>query len=200
MIGVLFGISDYKRLDTKSRIILFYMAITFISESLAKVLEINEIIRAPVYHFYSIISFFIILLFFIKVLNLKNEIRYIYMIFFILPVVGILNCIFFQPLTIFNSNILILKSFTVIVFSLYALYKILIDDKNAQSIYKEPHFWFSVLFMILYSSAFFFWTCLMVLVKNRHYLYIAQNIQGVLNAIVYTGFSLVFIFYPKKTV
>ena len=197
LIGSAFGIKKYKQLNIESKIMLIYLILTVISESLVRVLGFYGFEHRFDYHIYSISSFFLILMMFVKIFHIKNDIIVICLISISLQTLETVNCRFFgQPITAFNTHILIIKSLVTIVLSLIFLYRAFIDDLKMQII-GEPGFWFTVLLLILYSSSLFFWACLR-LVKNDPHFYLVQNTQGIINDVIYAGFASVFIFYPKR--
>ena len=126
--STILGAYRFAKFKFSFRIIFFLILFTFISETLTRLFEFIGIGKTPIYHFYSIISFFIIVMYFIRSFDIRARSQLTIFASILLPLLGYLNCRFFQPLDTINSNILILKSFIIIILSLYALYKILLND------------------------------------------------------------------------
>jgi hypothetical protein len=116
---------------------------------------------------------------------------------FFLVLIGLSNALFLQPVLTLNSNVLILKAFTISAMSMYALYTILLDSKIT---YPEryQHFWFWALFLLLNSGSFFFWATVKILDKGGHFIDFAQSVQMIINIIVYGGIFIIFLKYPKN--
>ena len=194
-ISILVGLYRFSLASTSIKIVVILLIITVISEGITRYMSKLGMNRNPIYHFYSIISFFVTAMYFVRIFKLKKEAGYIALLTIILPVIGLINCMFLQPITVFNSNILILKSLTIIALSLYSLFRILLDD-SIHDVYTYCHFWLSGLFLLLYSGSFFFWATFNVL-KQSNYLWRIQYVQAVYNALIYAGLGTILYLYPR---
>jgi len=118
------------------------------------------------------------------------------LVYFIL---AFLNEIFFQHINNLNSNFIIFESFIVVSMSLYALYRILINDE-IQAVVRYPHFWVWTSLLFYFSCSFFFWPCIKILYKQKsHYYGFIVSLQVIMNMVAYAGIGLTFIFFPKLT-
>lgn len=196
IVSIIIGFIEYKKFNSGTKIVFFIILMAFIDEALVFICRYKSINSRPVYHVYCVIDFFLMTLFFFKTIFATIRYLYINLAAITILTIGLLNCFFFQPITKLNSNMLVLESFCVIIMSLFALYKILIDD-TVTIVFKHPNFWFWVFFLILYTGTFFFWSCIVPLSKNYKIIDKAQDIQVFINVIVYFGIGSVFFCYPK---
>jgi hypothetical protein len=116
------------------------------------------------------------------------------------PLLASLNVIYLQPFSHFNSNILMVESFVFIAMALYTYYELLLNN-SIRNIAKEPLFWQWTLFLLYWSSTYFFWGYIGVFQRrNQNYVNLLQCIQAVVNIILYAGLGCSFLFFSKKTV
>jgi hypothetical protein len=196
--AVLKGLYRYKRLDTASRYLLLLLFITTVSEFICLVRIENKLGKAPVYHIYNVIEIILTTAYFLKTIRSYHFSSLMLATVIVWPTLGILNCIFFQPLNKFNSNILLLESICIIAMSLYSLYKMLLND-TMYNVLKYPHFWIWSIQLIYWSSSFFFWGYYEVLMqKGWKYMESFAVAQAIINILVYIGIGLTLLFFPKQ--
>lgn len=197
-LSVLIGFLRFRRMDDASKILVSLLAIATISEFICLVRIENNLGKAPVYHIYNVIEIILTTAYFLKTNKSYHFLKTMFVTSFIWIGLAILNAMFLQPFNKFNSNFLLLESICIIVMSLYALYKMLLNDV-IHNVLKYPHFWIWSLQLILWSGSFFFWGYYEVLTqKGWAYLPTAANIQAIINILVYFGIGLTFLFYPKS--
>jgi len=191
---VFIGVLSYRLFDRETKLIFYLILLSFVSEFLTKLVE-KEII----YHFIALFYIIIITLYFLYTVKSKHK-KQLFVANAVLWVFfEIINCVFFEPLTELNSNILSLISFVIILQSLFALYKILSDDSIVK-LFSYVHFWFWTFFLLLWSCTFFFWAYIKILNKTGWiYLDTVLILQICLNIIVYLSMGFVLFFYPKKS-
>ncbi len=187
----------FQRFDFSTRIIAMLILVTFCSETLVKVVRLFSLNHRPIYHFYSVISFSLITIYFIYLLGFQNKALKSVLFSVLIVLAGLINCLLFQPLTLLNSNILICKSFFVAGMSMYSLYRILLDERIKYP-ERDFHFWFWALFLLLNCGTFFFWATLKILNKGGHFIDFTQTVQTLINIIVYGGIFIIFFKYPKN--
>lgn len=196
-VSVLIGIYRYRQLDNVAKWICFLLLSACISEYCIKSVEHNYQQRNVVYHVYSIVEIIMISAVFLSTVKYKTDLlkKILVAVFWVL--IGIGNCVYFQPLHNFNSNILMLESFTVIAMAITVLYRIFKNEaiRNASH---HAHFWFWSLFLMLWTSTFFLFPFVIMLYKNKWpYLNAVECVQAVINIIVYGGIGIIFFMYPK---
>ena len=190
------GWLNYRFLDQAARIIVILLSITFLSEIIGRILYILGSEQSYAYHFYCVIDFFLMAYYFIIFLKFPTTKIHLKAIALLISLLGILNCKYLQPLNTFNSNMLMLESFVVIGMSMYALYRMLINNE-LYDILNYPHFWLWTFFLLLYSCSFFFWPFIKFFYVTKHeYYFFATYFQELINILCYLGIGLTFYFYP----
>jgi len=195
--GTIVGIINLKFFDPLTKIIFILLFVTGLSEVICRITYHLHYGKNMVYHFDCIIESLLITIYFIKTIRIKNSNFWIFFSIIAWPILGTLNCIFFQPLKSLDSNIIFLENFSIITMSLYALYSILLNE-NLTFVIRHPHFWFWTCFLILSCGTFFFWAYLVISNYKGKYLNFLQYFQVTVNILVYAVIALVFLYYPKK--
>src|ERR1035438_728139 len=110
-ITVLIGLFHYSIIDNTTKIIFWLLVWTCISETFTititvgnKSFSIISKYKFPFYHFYAIILIIFMSLYFLRVLKVAHYMKLAFIIAVIWVIIGILNCIFFQPLNTLNLN------------------------------------------------------------------------------------------------
>lgn len=200
VLNVVIGSIRYKDLDSAMRILVLLLFTIAICEFMAFMLYKTQhySYRPVVYHFSCVFRIMLVTTYFIKLLQPSGGARLIVINIFFWLVIGSLNIIFLQPLHVLNTNMVMLECFSVITMSLYSVYWMVKNDRQ-EAIFINAHFWIAVLWLVLFSSTFFFWAFIKILYKNHwSYMNIVLCLQGVVNIIVYSGIAFVLFFYPKK--
>lgn len=200
IITLLVGITTYKRLDVAMHAVVMLMAVMSISELISYVaVELRQYaMRYAIYHFYSIIEIFLQSLFFIYAIKPHHYKRLVVISAIVWPIIGFLNMVFLQPWNQLNNNMLMLESFATITMSLYFIYWLLKNDK-VKNIFRDPHFWMAVCFLILWSVTFFFWAFIKILYRaDWPYSELIMYIEVIINTCVFIGMTVIFLTYPQK--
>ena len=191
------GIYRYNKLGSRIKLVVWLVLFTMISEYLGVLFKYFHIKKAILYHIYSYLEISIYTLYFIATLKIKSlNIKILSIAFWFL--LALVNILFFQKATKFNSYILIVESFSIIAMSLYALYKIILDDYIIQ-VFRSPHFW-------IWSAALFYWSGTYFYFAFIDWIYFAKSsytdimsyFDVFLNIIFYMIVGLIFLKYPKK--
>jgi len=192
------AIGAYRFLLFEKSARLFYVLIAtgLVNEILVRIFQYRQVNTMILYHFYCPLDFILICLFFLYSIKIRRRIPYNIAIFIVISLLGYLNYKYLQPVNHIASNMFTLESFSAIIMALFALYKILVDER-IDLLYKYANFWFWAFSLILYGGTFFFWAYIIVIAKDDHLIEIAQNIQGLINIFVFIGIGFVFLFYPK---
>jgi hypothetical protein len=195
------GIIRYKRLNTAMRVLAILLCTISFFEMTTYILYKtgHYKIRATVNHISSVAEIILISRYFLELIRPVHYAKLIIASYIIWPVIAMLNAAFLQPVTKLNTNMLVFESFAVITLCLNSIYTTL--KKNIdENIFYHPHFWISVLWLLLWSSTFFLFAFLKVLYGNKWpYLDVVLTFQVIVNIIVYSGITAVLFFYPKKT-
>ena len=196
------GAYRFKILRKNSRLVFILPVLALVNETLVYLIKLNfnqqlpenHKYLFPFYHAYILSIFILFILYFANTINLRvQNIKYLILVAIIAECV---NTIYFQHLDQFNSNMCILESFVATIFALYCLYTILINEQIGNAL-KYPHFWFWTLILMSSCCTFFFWALIAVFQQNKIYLSVALNVSILINTLYYTGFALVFYYFPK---
>ena len=190
------GTYRFSMFELPDRLFFFLIATGLINEIIVRIFHYRQIDTMILYHFYCPVDFILVTLFFLYSINIRQKVPSIVTVLVLIPMLGYLNYKYLQPVNHIASNMFTLESFSAIIMALFALYKILVDDR-IDLLYKYANFWFWAFSLILYGGTFFFWAYIIVIAKDDHFIEIAQNIQGLINIFVLIGIGLVFLFYPK---
>ncbi len=200
--ALLLGCYKYSYLDAPMRIVLLLLFFSSIVETFA--LKVNETnhskLKDILYHVCPVIELVIITTFFLVLHQPDNyKVKMICFNTFWLTI-GLLNTIWLQPVSMLNTNMLMIECFSIITMCLYSIYDMLKNGRIG-NITNAPFFWISVFWLLEWSSNFFFWAFVKIL-YNRHWAYmgLAMNLHIVTNIIVYLALTLVFFKYPKKMI
>jgi len=197
LFAALCSIYRYRIVDNGAKIISVLLLVDFITECIADISAYKFHTNLVIYNVHNLFEIFIICLYFnssVDTFKKNNAAIYIALVAFIC---GILNLIFFQDLFTYNTNFLLLESFLTIVLSLYALYRLFINDEHL-IILRNQHFWFAVMLLFFWCVTFMNWGMNEIL--NRKYPAFMGTpwfILWLVNIVYYLGTACVFIFYKK---
>lgn len=203
LVSVIAGFTRYKILDDAMRIFVILLGFTSVVELATYFLLVTEHNngKALLYHMWSIIEITIITWYFLKLNKPYHHATLIKLAVIVYPTTGIMNILFFQPINTLNTNVLMLESFITISLSLYSILQLL-KKHTSTNIFYSPHLWICILWLLSWSSTFFFWAFIKILYSmGWEYRNAALNIQGAINILVYAGIAAILLLYPKmKTI
>ena len=197
LFSVIVGILKYSYFDGGTKVIFLLLVVTILSEVISRITYHYHFGKNIVYHIDCVIESILMTLYFLKVIKPQKVKVVIFISALVWVSIGIINCLYFQPIRTLDSNVILIENFSIICMALFYLHKILVDDKLT-SLFTHHHFAFWVLFLFLSCGTFFFWGYLVMSDRKGKYLDIAQYIQAVINVLVYCGIGIIFMFYPKK--
>jgi hypothetical protein len=201
--GLIIGIRRYRFLDKGMRTLTILLLSTAVFElaTYLSFITVNYALRPPIYHLSSVIEIILVSRYFIEQIKPFHYAKLLIINYCAWPALAVLNACFLQPVTRLNTNFLVLESFSIITMSLYSIY-LLLKKNLAGNMFSIPGFWISVLWLILWSSTFFFWAFIKVLYNNGWpYMNAVLAMQSIINIIVYAGIATVLFLYPKmKTI
>lgn len=195
-LSVIASLRCFNKIDNPSKLISILLFFAFATEITALLL-VNVIkVKNPAYHIYSIVELFLTTVYFLKTIKPRNIKTMLILAALICPAIGLLN-MRFQSIKTINSYMLIFECFTIICMSIYALYRILLDETVLDT-FKYPHFWFWASFLLYWSGSFFYWAFLISIVQSHSKFGEWVSIwQVVINIILYLGIGVTFLLYPK---
>ncbi|MCF8448720.1 MAG: hypothetical protein K9G49_02515 [Taibaiella sp.] len=194
LLCVVAGAVRYKKTDAPTKTIYYLLCIMLISECATRIFS-----KAPIYHVYTVVELWMITIYFLQTTVKKMVSALTIAATIVYPTLAILNVAWAEDPSTLNAHSITVESFAVIVMSLYALYKILIND-SIDNLFKHVHFWLWTCFLTYFSSTFFFWSTIKILYKIHSTGYVfAVFSQIIMNILVYLAILLIFIFYPKNS-
>lgn len=193
----LVGIWKFADLDKGAKTVLNIIFACVACEGFAYIVGRTNDDRLPAYHLYNITELILITRYFFITTRFNKQWVFWTLVLIYIAVAAI-NIAFFQPLRHLNSNYITFNSLLAIPMSLYALYKILIDD-SIEKVHHHVHFWFWTCFIIYYSTSFFFWQFVGYFYRtNRQFYALSLYMHSILNIVTYTGILMTMLFYPQK--
>lgn len=198
LVGVsILGFMQVKYFDSPTKVLLAYICITSISETAAFLLAINQKNNLWLYHIYGPMQLSLLCVFFNNTIASFKKHKIGFVILSVGIVYSIVNSIFVQQLSVFNTYFIVVESILIIGITLYYFYSFL----NGAQVYKNhttPHFWVACFFLLFWSFTFFRWLTALAMPQI-----IDNNIMAIqimmwsINMITYTGFGIVFLYYRK---
>jgi len=156
LVPVITALVVYRHLPAAAKTLLYYLLFDTVVSTTSSLLAYHHRNNMPLYHVATIIDTMILLYFFSQVFSNYHWAGYIRIAVLVFPVLGILNIIFAQPLNIFNSYMLSLKSLLVIALCfLYWWQGTGSDERQWKDI---PLNWICSGLLLYFSSAFILFT------------------------------------------
>jgi hypothetical protein len=76
-----------------------------------------------------------------------------------------------------------------------------LKNDKVNNIFLSPYFWLCVIWLVEWSSTFFFWAFIKILYHSHwQYMNLMLNFNNIINIIVYAGIVTVLLYYPKKSI
>ena len=197
LLAAIAGLVHYKRMDKASRLLVWFICSTFLSEAIAVWFALKYGNSLIVYHIYNPLQLFLIALYF----NFEIEYFHRKKIGWYLGIGGIMlsifNSVFLQsPFKVIDSNFLITESFIIIGLCLYSFYSLLLEDSVED--FFDNRFWFSSLLLIFWSFTFCYWLIGPTIYKTSPKTSEWINVMiWVINVLCYSGFAIVFLSFRK---
>ncbi len=146
----------FKNAQRPFRLLAVLVVLTLLSELTAKYVAYILHNNNMVYHFFTPVEFLFYVLIYQQFFSSKKWNYILWLCFAILVFSEIFNTIFFQPLNVDNTNILILESIFLVAFSLSLFIKIS-ESEYHQHLLKEGIFWFNSAVLFYYAFNILIW-------------------------------------------
>ncbi|AXT52137.1 hypothetical protein D1818_15295 [Aquimarina sp. BL5] len=198
VVPLLLATYRFKKLNKVQIRLLYLLGLVLIVEFVSNMLWRQKINNLPLYHFYAVIEFLLIINIYRKVLSgifSKN--------FFVILGVGfgifsLANTLFFQDLYTFNSNVTTLMGLLVIFFSLSYFYALLKEVKYS-ALETNPMFWINSGFLIYFSS-----NLILFFINNNMFKgsteasYLVWGLHAIVNIVLTIFYTIALWVNPKK--
>jgi len=140
-----------KRLTALQKKLAYLISLTAIFEIVSYLLWHNVINNHPLYHFYSIFEFWLILHIFRSNLGKWFSTRFVFILGIGFTLFAIGNMLFLQSLFEFNSNVTTTSGAIIILLCLISFYELL-KAPTYSALHLNPLFWISAGFILYFSS------------------------------------------------
>lgn len=196
-VDVTIGLLKYNILDRPLRVMFWMLFFCLVSEIVSSFLYTRIHTKAPVYHFFSIVELTTLTYYFLFIIKAKPPKWLLVFIPAVSILLGLSNLLFFQPLRVYNTNMLLIESVVISGMALYALFVIMKRDEILDLI-SYPHFRISIAVLILWTATFFFWAFLSYLKKSSpdYYRIVALG-QSMLNIATYSFIGYAYYKYKR---
>jgi hypothetical protein len=189
------AILRFRFITKELRYILLLIALSIITE-LVMYLIVKAGIRNNLFivHIYTILHFNIIALFYYGYFGYFYHRSLVPSMMVLFTTFAIVNSLFFQKLTEFNTNTLGLECIFVIVLCILCFYKI-ITELTVREPEKKPIFWINTGFLFYFSGNIVLFILSNVLLKeNKDFNYLSWGLHALLNSIlqIFKGVGLWF--------
>jgi len=190
-LSVLAGLLRFNRMDKPLKLFLLLMVMTFLDAAAGGWVAGQIGSRMPVSHFFSVIDFSILLLYFTA--TIQGRVTAGALIIAPLSALALeaADLCFFQDLYQFNTYTLMAESLILSALALYALYD-MVRREEIRNIFAYPHFWIWVLILLTWTSTFFLWAFLNALSKSSEYYFWLKLAQYLLFIFIYGAVGVVF--------
>lgn len=116
------------------RFLRYYLLWALLIQIAAKVLYLQSMNNLPLLHLYTLLEFILLSLFYADILQLERSGRRSFQYFVLgISFLIILNSIFLQPLTRFNSNVKTLTQILYIGYAVYYFFRVQSNEENGFS-------------------------------------------------------------------
>lgn len=199
-IPLIVGLILFKRLNRSQRLLLGLVITSSITEILANLLISLKSSNLPVYNTYTLVNLNLIFCIYLSKFN-KGSRHYLtgYLIF--CNLFAIVNVLFFQPITSYNSNLLVLVSITFLLLALNYFYRLLKEVKY-QRLERNPLFWLSSGIVLYYSGTlvlFFLSNQISQADPGSQQLILASwGLNSIFNLILVTSYTITLWVKPTK--
>ncbi|MBQ4801604.1 hypothetical protein J8L88_01985 [Aquimarina sp. MMG015] len=198
IIPLLLATYRFKKLNKVQIRLLYLLVLVLIVESISNMLWRQKINNLPVYHFYAVIEFLLIINIYRIVLSKIFPKQFFIILGITFTVFAITNTLFFQNLNTFNSNVTTLLGIIVIFLSLSYFYALLKEVKY-NALETNPMFWINAGFLIYFSS-----NLILFFINNNMFQgsteasYLVWGLHAIVNIVLTIFYTIALWVNPKK--
>lgn len=199
ILPLLIALWKYQRLSIIQRKLCYLLSVILVVETIANVLWYQKINNMPVYHFYTIIEFALIVNIYKEALRKLFAKRFFFTLVIVFSIFSIVNMYCFQDLLTFNSNVTTVLGIIVIFFTLCYFYALLKEVKYS-ALEQNPMFWLNAGFLIYFSSNLILFFINNTMFKNpepNEVSYLLWGLHAIVN-IILTFFYMISVWVNPK--
>ncbi len=197
--AAIISLLSFKISKTPYRWLCFLMILTLLSELVAKYIafELHQS-NSSVYHFFTPIEYLMYGLIYKLFLGMKHWNKLIWLSVVGLGTMEVLNTIYFQPLAVANTNIMIAESILLVFLSLVLFTRIRETAVN-ENIFEDGVFWFNSAVLCYYSFNILIWgfhSLKVYLLKNPPKIIYDANL--VISGLLYVAYVISIVLHAKS--
>lgn len=160
------GVVRYRKLTTPFKVLTIFIGVTFLSESMGRILAVKFGNSSPVYHIYNIFNY----IFYTRIYAglIKHKVARRIIAYSAIPVIifSIINTLFIQGIFLFPSNFLLISCVANISFSLI-LFSQMLGEPSDQTLLSQSIFWFNVSVLFYFAIIFLNWGFFNYLLRHK---------------------------------
>lgn len=160
-----FGIYVYQSLGTKLKILFYYVCFASVASILSTLISRTGTNTMPELHVYVILEFIILTFFYANYVQEYISRKYIWIIIAGFIVLGVLNALFLQNITVYPNILRAVESIVMVIFTVLYFQKVMVEAK-IKKLSKEPMIWINTAMLIYFSGNFFFHILFPVVLTN----------------------------------
>ncbi len=198
VIPLILSVVKIKLLNKVQLRLLYLLIIIFIVEIISNILWYKKMNNLPLYHFYAVIEFVLIINIYRIVLS-KIFSKQVFIILGVaFTIFAIMNTLFFQNLNTFNSNVTTLMGLLVIFLALSYFYALLKEVKYS-ALETNPMFWINAGFLIYFSS-----NLILFFINNNMFKgsteasYLVWGLHAIVNIVLTIFYTIALWVHPGK--
>jgi hypothetical protein len=188
LIPLIVALYRYHGLPGPAKSIFHYLVFSGIINGIAIILARNGINNLPLLHLYTMAEFTLLTMFYRQVFSPRiGRVLYPYLAA-VFAVFCIINAIFFQSVSSYNTYPRTIESMLLIIMALLFFYKMLSSEQEG-AWYKNTFTWFNIGLLLYFSGSLSLFLLSDVLLKNKQLNEIAWIIHATLVLVMYMLFA-----------
>lgn len=185
LLPVAAGFIRLKKLDGPARVLLLYLCINCLVSAASSLLAFYHKPNTPLFHFSVIVETLLLLYFFRKLFRAPALLKLYAVLLLAFPVFCLVNILFLQPLSVFNSYTLSVQAVLVIASCFLFWWNVPVPENSSWQAF--PLNWMVSGLMLYFSSGFLLFTFINLVVKylTKPDFILIWNIHATLSVIMY---------------
>lgn len=175
-----------RALDNISSLIVYLVSISLLNDGIMMFMGKLGINNMPFAHVYGLVEGIILIVFFSRLIPLKNITTFILAVTY--SICYVLNSMFHEKIFTFNGYARSTEALLMLTLSIFALYKFYVKEEDV-FIDKSPHFWLVIGILVYFSCAFFSFllsTEILSQVPDRFYnSWIIHNFSNIVKNVIF---------------
>ncbi len=194
------AVAQLKHQSRSLRIFTLFLVVTLLAEVLALYFDVRFHNNMPVYHFYAPVMLSILVVYFSTQIESLKRFGLGYLFAGLGAVGAVLNARHLQPLTEWNSNMVLFCGLCIIGMCLLYFRKLFLE-RGGRSLLANIHFWLTAILLLFWCATFFIWAVLQLLLLKGKFetLNTLYLVIWLINMITYLAIAFAFLYFkPLK--